>query len=64
MLDLGVKFMYQAKYGDETDHKVKGAQRDERIDKRKRAREDFMKINSRGLKSDILPTIAKKTKGE
>jgi len=59
---LEMKFLYQVKYGDETDHKIKGAQRDERIDRRKKAKEDFMRINSRGLLTDILPTIAKKGK--
>jgi hypothetical protein len=50
---------YAAKY-DEDDVVIRKSQRNERIDHRKKAREDFMKVNSRGLKSDILPTLGKK----
>lgn len=42
---------------------VKGANRNRKIDKRNRAKQDFMKVNNMGVKKIILPLIAKKSRG-
>lgn len=53
--------IYWDKY-DEDDFRIKKDNRNKKIDKRARAKEDFMKMNGRGLISDILPLIVKKGK--
>jgi hypothetical protein len=54
-------YTYYAKY-DEENFRIKKANRDRKIDKRAQANEDFMKLNGQGMKSVILPLLAKKAK--
>ena len=54
-------YAYFDKYGDE-DFKVKKANRNRKIDKRAKANEDFQRMNGAGLKSVILPLLAKKAR--
>lgn len=58
MLD---SFAYFNKYDDDDFH-VRKHNRRRKIDKRSKAREDFMKVNGAGLKSVILPLLEKKAK--
>jgi hypothetical protein len=44
------------------DYPIKKSQRNERVDRRHKNKEEFMKVNSGALKSQILPLIAKKAK--
>lgn len=55
------KYEYFDKY-DDHDFPVKKSNRNRKIDRRAQAREDFMKLNGQGLKSTILPLLAKKAK--
>lgn len=52
---------YYAKY-DEDSTPIKKQNRRAKIDKRERERQDFMKVNGRGLITDVLPAIAKRAK--
>jgi hypothetical protein len=52
-----------AKY-DENDFNIKKSNRRRKIDKREKAKEDFMKMNRRGLITDILPLLAKDAKNK
>lgn len=47
---------------DEDDVYIKKVNRRAKIDKRAKAKEDFMKMNGRGLITDILPILAKNAK--
>lgn len=55
------KYEYFDKY-DDHDFPVKGKNRDNKIDKRAKANEDFMRINGQGFKSTVLPLLAKKAR--
>ena len=55
------KYEYFDKYDDE-DFRVKKSNRNRKIDKRAQAKEDFMRVNGQGLKSTILPLLAKRTR--
>ena len=54
-------YEYFDKYN-EDDFRIKGGNRDRKIDKRAKAKQDFMKINGQFLKSDILPLLEKKAR--
>ncbi len=50
---------------EEEDHyHIKGQNRRAKRDKIERSKELFMRLNGRGLITDILPTLAKKSKKE
>lgn len=44
------------------DYPIKKQQRNDRVDKRAKMKQDFMKVNSAGLKKQILPLIGKKSR--
>lgn len=52
---------YYTKY-DEDNVSIKKENRRAKIDKRERQKQDFMKINSRGLITDVLPAILKRAR--
>lgn len=56
-------YEYFDKY-DESDFRIKGGNRDRKIDKRAKAKQDFMRINGQGLKSTILPLLGKRRREE
>lgn len=52
---------YFDKY-DEDDIRIRKQQRNDRVDRRAKMKQEFMKVNSAGLKKQILPLIAKKSR--
>lgn len=44
------------------DYPIKKQQRNERVDKRAKMKQEFMKVNSAGLKKQILPLLSKKSR--
>lgn len=58
---IEAKYAYFDKYSEE-DFRIKKAQRNERIDKRARAKEDFMRVNNAGAKKVILPLLQKRAR--
>ncbi len=60
---LDTKFAFWNEFS-EVDFPTKKQNRDRKIDKRARAKQDFMKLNSAGLKKVILPILERKAKGE
>lgn len=58
---LDTKWAYYDKY-DEDDFRIKKSQRNERVDKRAKAKEDFMKVNNIAAKKVILPILQKRAK--
>jgi len=50
------------KYDAEEEYPVKKSNRRNKVDKRQRAHEDFMKVNNIGVKKVILPLLEKKSR--
>lgn len=54
--------MYIDMWDVEDEYNIKKSNRRNKVDKRMRAREDFMKVNNIGVKKVILPLLEKKAR--